>query len=69
MKIYNVIILAASAGFLIAHLLHRHLEWQRKRQRKAVERRAELLAEYHDKQLWQFVSIEEWIAANARGLR
>ena len=65
MKFYNLIILAGAAGFVIAELLHRRLESRR----KAEMRRLELAEEYDAKELSELMPFEEWLAANARGLK
>ena len=44
-------------GMLLAELWHR-------RDLRAYKR-AQLIAEYMDRQLWQFISLDEWLAKEA----
>lgn len=44
-------------GYICAEVWHR----RDIRRMKAVQQRNALIAEYMDKQLWQFISLDEWL--------
>lgn len=44
-------------GYAMAELSHRRML----RKMKAAQRRNELVAEFVDKQLWQFISLDDWL--------
>lgn len=45
-------------GFLIAAIIHHLLQTEKV---KNEQKRNALIAEYMDKQLWQFISLDEWL--------
>lgn len=47
-------------GYVFAEVCHRRAI----RQMRASQLRNALVAEYVDKQLWQFVSLDEWLRGN-----
>ena len=46
-----------AVGYLVAEIWHRISI----RRSETARRRNALIAEYFDKQLWQFISMDEWI--------
>ncbi len=48
-------------GYIFAEILHR----SDIRKMKASQRRNALVAEYMDRNLWQFISLDEWLRGNS----